>query len=132
MVITEEFLDEWLKRYFLAWQSNDPEDIIPLFAEDARYWYGPFREPAKGRSKIVANWTANPAKQKDVRYRFDIIATKDDTGVVHWNVNFRTNTKPAIRYELDGILLLKFNSQKECSEHREWYVEKKTELNKPD
>lgn len=132
MDLTEEFLDEWLQQYFLAWQSNDPEDIIPLFAEDAIYWYGPFKEPAQGRETIVANWIANPAQQKDVKYQFEILATKNDTGVAHWNVNFRTEAKSSVRYEMDGILLLKFNSEKECTEHREWYVEKQTELNKPD
>jgi ketosteroid isomerase-like protein len=42
----------WLRRYFEAWVSNDPGDVEALFAEDALYWVGPFREPWVGRDQI--------------------------------------------------------------------------------
>ncbi len=43
----------WLESYFHAWETNDPSDVRALFAEDAVYFYGPFREPARGREAIV-------------------------------------------------------------------------------
>jgi uncharacterized protein (TIGR02246 family) len=43
----------WLRRYFEAWVSNDPDDVAALFTEDALYWVGPFREPWVGRDQIV-------------------------------------------------------------------------------
>ena len=47
----------WLERYFAAWASNDPTEVEPLFAEDAVYVYGPFRDDdAHGRDEIVRRW----------------------------------------------------------------------------
>jgi hypothetical protein len=48
-----EGLTDWLERYFAAWRSNDPDEIAALFAADAVYSYGPFREPSIGRDAIV-------------------------------------------------------------------------------
>ncbi|MBI2238097.1 MAG: hypothetical protein HYU54_06185 [Actinobacteria bacterium] len=38
--------------------SNDPDEVAALFAEDAAYSYGPFREPNRGRDAIVAEWVS--------------------------------------------------------------------------
>src|SRR5215211_3378691 len=46
----------WLQRYFDAWASNDPVEVSALFAEDAVYSYGPFREETHGREAIVRAW----------------------------------------------------------------------------
>ena len=45
----------WLQRYFDAWASNDPVRVSALFAEDAVYSYGPFREETRGRRYEVAD-----------------------------------------------------------------------------
>ena len=46
----------WLQCYFDAWASNDPVEVSALFAEDAVYSYGPFREETHGRDAIVRSW----------------------------------------------------------------------------
>jgi ketosteroid isomerase-like protein len=46
----------WLRRYFDAWASNDPVEVSSLFAEDAVYSYGPFREETRSREAIVRAW----------------------------------------------------------------------------
>src|SRR4029453_1657043 len=43
----------WLRRYFAAWASNDPVEVSSLFAVDAVYSYGPFREETRGRAALV-------------------------------------------------------------------------------
>ena len=83
--------EDWLRRYFDAWVSNDPVDVGALFTEDAIYWVGPFREPWVGRDQIVDRWTSG--HQEDVRAAFDVIAFDGDTGVAHWNVTARTGDK---------------------------------------
>ncbi len=52
----------WLEGYFGAWASNEPEQVAALFARDAVYSYGPFREPTHGREAIVADWTSGPLR----------------------------------------------------------------------
>jgi len=114
-------LSDWLDRYFLAWQSNDPGAVASLFSEDAVYFYGPFKAPARGRDTIVANWTANPEEQSNVRCAFEVLAVNGDLGIAHWNVLFDAESQDGKQTELDGILVLKFNSGMKCIEHREWY-----------
>ena len=48
--------ERWLRRYFDAWASNDPNEVADLFSEDAVYAYGPFREETRGREAIVRAW----------------------------------------------------------------------------
>lgn len=121
MKITFEDLNDWLRDYFLAWQSNDADDVRRLFSEDAVYYYGPFREPAVGRETIVANWVADPQGQQDVQFEYEPLAINNDIGIAHWQVSFATHSAPGRRTEVDGILVLRFNEQMACTEHREWF-----------
>jgi ketosteroid isomerase-like protein len=125
--ITLDQLSEWLRRYFYAWVSNDPNDVSPLFAEDAIYFYGPFNEPTRGREGIIKRWIANPDKQFDITPRYEAIAVNGDLGVAYCNVKFRTQSNNTQFNELDGILLVRFNSAMGCIEHREWYSHRAVE-----
>ncbi len=108
----------WLSRYFEAWVSNDPVDVALLFTEDALYWVGPFLEPWVGREQIVDRWTSG--RQEDVRTAFDVIAVEGDVGVAHWNVAARP-VGGETRSEWDGVLVISFDGEGRCREHREWY-----------
>ena len=89
MTLSLKHLSAWLQRYFDAWQSNDPDpvEVSKLFSEEAVYYYGPFKEPARGRETIVAKWIADPEQQADVTCQFDPLATEGDVGIAHWNVS---------------------------------------------
>lgn len=106
----------WAARYFEAWKTNDGATVASLFAPDAVYFYGPFREPARGRDEIVRRWTGNPPPP-DVIAKYEVVAVNGDTAVVHWTVSFD-------RTEMDGVLILRFDEHGACCEHREWYAER--------
>jgi len=111
--------ERWLDAYFLAWISNEPNDVAALFTEDATYSVGPFAEPWAGRAEIVRRWISGA--QQDVEYAYEILAVEGDTGIAHWNVKAGTGGGSA-RGEWDGILLITFSSDGRCREHREWLV----------
>jgi hypothetical protein len=125
MKLTLEYLENWVERYFQAWQSNNPDDIAALFSEQAVYEYGPFSTPSYGREAIVASWIANPDAQEDVRYTCEAVAVQGNTGVAHWHVSYRTAGEAQTRTEMDGILLLEFDQDLRCSLHREWYMKRR-------
>lgn len=127
MELNLDRFSEWLGRYFQAWVSNDPEEVASLFSEDAVYYYGPFTEPYRGRKTIVDRWVANPGGQFDIKTQHEAIAVQGNVGVAHWNVKFRSQANLAKVNELDGILMLRFNSMLECNEHREWYSHREIE-----
>ena len=73
----------WLQRYFDAWASNDPVEVSALFAEDAMYSYGPFREETHGREAIVRAWVEGGVPT-ELRTDVEPIAVAGDRGVAHW------------------------------------------------
>ena len=108
----------WLRRYFDAWASNDPAEVSSLFAVDAVYSYGPFREETLGRDAIVRAWVEGGVP---IELRTDVepIAVSGDRGVAHWRVSFRDDAGAVV--ELDGILVCDFDAADRCVLHREWY-----------
>ena len=129
MAITRQQLGEWLDAYFAAWRSNQAAQVEALFAAEAVYSYGPFREPARGREQIVANWVADGAPLI-VEYRYDILAVHADTGIAHWNIRQKAQLhEPTL--ELDGILVLRFDANGRCVEHLEWFDRRHLEDGSP-
>ena len=113
----ERFRD-WLDRYFAAWASNDPDDVAALFAEDAVYSYGPFRDDdAHGRDEIVRRWVEGGIAP-GLTTAFEPLAVNGDRGVAHWAIAFDGDDG---RVEVDGILLCDFDPDGRCTRHREWY-----------
>ena len=120
MPITRLELEKWLDAYFAAWRSNEAAEVEALFAPDAVYSYGPFREPARGREQIVANWVADGAPLS-AEFRYEILAVHGDTGIAHWNVRQKAYYFHEPTLELDGILVLRFDADGRCVEHLEWF-----------
>lgn len=112
----------WLDRYFAAWASNDPAQVEALFAQDAVYSWGPFRDDAVGRDAIVTAWVDGGAPS-ELRSRFEALAVAGDRGVAHWSVSFGGETGTT---ELDGILVCDFDAEGRCTLHREWYDRRET------
>ena len=108
----------WLRRYFDAWASNDPAEVSSLFAVDAVYSYGPFREETSGRDAIVRAWVEGGVPT-ELRTDVEPIAVSGDRGVAHWRVSFRGDAGAVV--ELDGILVCDFDAADRCVLHREWY-----------
>jgi hypothetical protein len=126
VALTREQLTEWLDAYFDAWRSNQGSEVAKLFAKEAVYSYGPFREPARGRDQIVANWVADGAP-RSAESHYEILSVGDDLGIVHWTVRQKAHDFHEPTLELDGILVLRFNAAGECVEHLEWFDRRNTE-----
>jgi uncharacterized protein (TIGR02246 family) len=111
----------WMDRYRDAWISNDPAQVGALFSDDAVYAIEPFGQPWRGRDEIVRRWTAGISQQVDLAY--DVLAVEDDQAIVHWHI-FTQNAGDPVRVEYDGILLLRFDADGRCREHREWFAQR--------
>jgi hypothetical protein len=109
---------DWVDRYFSAWRTNDPEAVAALFAQDARYYVSPFREPKRGRDEIVNAWVEGGV-QPDLHIQYEPLAVTDMMGLAHWTVSFAEN---GAIWERDGILLIEFDDEGCCAVHREWFA----------
>jgi ketosteroid isomerase-like protein len=108
----------WLDRYFDAWESNDPAVVGSLFAPDAVYGQGPFREAWRGRDEIVRRWTSGA--RWDVEHRSEVLAVEGEVGVASWQARTRLSGDP-VWNEYDGVLTVTLDAEGRCLEHREWF-----------
>ena len=75
-------IDDWLRRYRKAWETDDPGAVQDLFTGDARYFTAPYRKPLSGRDAISAYWLGE--EESGIRWEFepDVIAREGDLFVV--------------------------------------------------
>lgn len=112
--------DGWLRAYGRAWEARDPEAAADLFTEDASYYETPFDPPATGRSAILNYWSAVPRYQRDISFRYQILAVTEDQGIARWWASF-TRVENGRRVELDGVFLVTMDESDRCATFREWW-----------
>jgi ketosteroid isomerase-like protein len=109
----------WLNQYIDAWRSGDPAAIGDLFGEDARYFYGPYREPIVGRDAIVREWTENPDEPGSWEAEYRPLAVDGDTAVSIGESRYAEGKT------YSNIFVCRFDADGRCAEFREWFMEKK-------
>lgn len=119
-MISDADLKRWLEAYGKAWETKSPEAVTPLFSEDATYRQTPYEEPFRGRGEIADYWSNVTADQKDIRFGFETVAVKGDTGIALWSSKFRTISADA-PVELNGVFILEFADSDHVRSLREWW-----------
>lgn len=118
--MNKENIAAWVENYRRAWQTNNPKHIARLFARDAAYYRDPFAKPWQGRDEITREWLAHADAPGDYEFRYEVIGTGRDTGVVRgWT---KYNHPPR---EYSNIWLIRFDDAGRCVEFTEWWKERK-------
>ncbi len=119
--MTLDELDRWLDSYGLAWERRDADAFVACFAEDARYYWGPWTEPLAGTAEIRARFEQAVSRQEDVRFGHEPLAvTPDGRGIALWRVSMRIPAEGTVE-EDEGVFLVTLDPQGRCSEFREWW-----------
>jgi len=121
---SRETVAAWLDRYVEAWMSYDPQAIGDLFSEDARYYYGPYADPVRGREAIVANWLENRDTPGTYKAHYEPLVVEGDTAVTNGRSTYFEEGGTTFRTEYDNIFLIRFDESGRCTEFREWFMEK--------
>ena len=116
--MTEDALEDWLTRYKRAWENQDPDLFVTLFSDDATYRERPFMEDVHGND-FHQFWSDLATRQADNQITLEVVAVKDQTGVVNWRAN-STRVASGERREGNGIFVLTFEPDGRCSRVREW------------
>lgn len=106
----------WVAGYVAAWESNDPEQIGALFADDAVYLTAPDHEPRRGRDAIVAGWLED--RDELGEWAFDWTIIHEDPGFVV--VQGRTEY-PAEKDYLN-LWIVRLDEGGRATEFTEWYM----------
>lgn len=125
--MTHEAVAAWLDAYIHAWQSNDPQAIADLFAEDAAYFNSPYSEPIRGRDAIVASWLDEPDAPGTFGAEYTPLAVDGDLAVAHGRSRYFEADGTTPRAEFDNIFVLRFDADGRCAEYREWYMHRPRE-----
>jgi len=115
----------WLDRYIEAWRTYDPTQIGELFAADARYWHGPFREPIEGRDAVVADWLDSGSRDEPGSWRAEYhpVVVEGATAVVNGRTwYFNPDGSDDTHY--DNIFVIRFDDDGRATEFREWWIER--------
>jgi uncharacterized protein (TIGR02246 family) len=116
-------LESWIDAYILAWATNDPQAIGELFAEDARYYTHPFREPWKGREEIVRKWLENPDAPGSWKATYGPVAVSGNTGVVRGETQY-FKEDGSLRTEYANIYIIQFDDEGRATKFTEWFMER--------
>lgn len=120
--LTEASLATWLEGYKAAWETRDAEKAVALFTADATYQDEAFSSPHVGAQGIRDYWTKVTAGQRDVKFQYQVLSIKSNTGIAHWSAEFAVaEANPPTTIALDGVFLLEFDGAGKCRSLREWW-----------
>ena len=125
--VDEAQFGRWLDDYGKAWVDGDPDAVVVLFAEDAAYQETPFENHMFGKEEIFRYWVEGAQdSQRDVKFEYQIICIKENTGYAHWRASFVAVPSDTL-VELDGIVAIKFDGNGQCLQLHEWWHRRRTE-----
>ena len=113
-------LDRWLGSYKNAWEGRDPQAAADLFSNDAEYWWTPLDPPALGPAGVAAAWEGAVSQQRDISFRYEILAVTERLGIASWRADFTSVPKGA-QVCIEGILTVEFSAPQKCRVFREWW-----------
>lgn len=117
--------EDWLRRYRVAWESNDEDDIRGLFTDDAVYRYNPVDpDPAVGIEAIVASWLENRDEPGDTEFEGKVLAVDGDLAILQCVTTY-VNAEPPKTY--DNLWVVRLAGDGRASEFTEWYILRKPE-----
>jgi len=116
-----ETFQDWLNRYIAAWRSGSAADIGRLFSENARYFYGPYRDPVVGREAIARDWTTDPDEPGSWEAEYRPLAVDGEVAVATGESRY-SNGKT-----YSNIFICRFDADGRCTEFREWFMERPRE-----
>ena len=110
-------LTEWIEGYLRAWNSNDPDEIGALFADDALYHTEPFGTPWRGRAQIVESWLARKDEPGQATFEWRPLVETSDVAVVTGTTVYRE--PPAV---YSNLWVIRLDAGGRCREFTEWWM----------
>jgi uncharacterized protein (TIGR02246 family) len=118
--MNESAFTQWLDAYGRAWESRDARAAAELYADDGTYQVTPFLDPLRGRRAILDYWTEVARTEKEISFRYEVLAVTEQYGIARWQASF-IRIPPGLATKLDGVFVISLNAQGKCSSLREWW-----------
>ncbi len=106
----------WASTWQRAWEAQEVEPIVALYADAAVFSSAPFRTPYRGRAGVRAYVAAASADEAKVRCRFGEPLVEADRAAVDWWASLVENGE---EITLAGTSLLRFDAEGLVIEQRD-------------
>ena len=106
----------WINAYVRAWNTNDPEDVGRLFAEDAVYTTEPYHPPWRGRARIIAGWLEHKDEPGETSFDWEPLSITDEVAVISGTTRYPEST-------YSNLWVIKLDADGRCREFSEWWME---------
>ena len=108
---------QWIGSYERAWRMPGTEELGRLFAPDATYAQGPYREPVTGLAAIAEMWEAERrGPDEDFTMTSALVALDGDVAVARVEVHYRYDDGREWR----DLWVMRFDEHGLCSAFEEW------------
>jgi hypothetical protein len=114
-VNTREAAERWRVTWERCWQAHDPEPIVALYADRARFQTHPFRDPQAPRDYLEPTLAA----EESTACRFGEPLVDEDRAAVEWHAD--TVLKDGGTEKLAGVSLLRFGADGLVVEQRDFW-----------
>jgi uncharacterized protein (TIGR02246 family) len=111
-------VEAWVANYRKAWDSNAPDDIGDLFAEDAAYFTEPWAKPWLGRDEIVAKWLARKDDPGAATFDWHPLIVTEDLAIIEATTVYRS---PPRTYS--NMWVLRLDNAGQARQFTEWWME---------
>lgn len=113
-----ERLTEWMRRYQLAWTTNDPGDIRSLFTGNARYLTDPFAAPWSGHNEIVAGWIGRRDTADEFTFEWAPLVETDELSIIEGTTDY-----PARTITYSNLWVIRWGADDRADEFTEWWMD---------
>jgi hypothetical protein len=116
----------WASVWQQAWEAEDVDSIVALYAPSARHWSSPFREPAIGPAGVRAYVSEAFDEESDVRAWFGSPVVAGDQAAVAWWATLIENADEItlagtslLRFDDDGLVVSQWDAWNQADGRRE-------------
>jgi uncharacterized protein (TIGR02246 family) len=106
----------WVENYRKAWETNDPDDIAGLFAEDAAYFPEPYAKPWLGRPAIVEGWLAHRDEPGSTTFEWHPLMITEDVAILEGTTTYPDKT-------FSNLWVLRLDNLGQARQFTEWWMQ---------
>jgi len=103
-------INSWLETFKSNWKKGNVDQVLELFASDVDYYETPYRKLKNEELRQVWEGVKN---QEDIELDLELYSSDEDKHTVKWHLSYREDGE---RTDLEGIYLIKLNSEGNCTE----------------
>lgn len=109
MTLTREHVAEVLDTYIKAWEEQDPDLIVTIFAREATYHERVLADPIPDRDAIREYWETKVVRdQANIRCRLLNFYIDGDTVIAEWEARF-DDVAQGVRKRMREVAILEFD-----------------------